>query len=92
MVLGVGFGVLLLSGKISIKIISFIRQNNTFFPFLVPLALGLTEGERSAVLKAHNDFRSDLANGRALNYNGTALPAGKNIYKMVRKYIFDYID
>lgn len=53
--------------------------------FFHGLCATLTDAQRQSVLKAHNDLRSTLASGDALNKNGTALPSGKNIYELVRQ-------
>ncbi|KAI1705392.1 cysteine-rich secretory protein family domain-containing protein [Ditylenchus destructor] len=54
----------------------------TFMCLCVGVVNALTTTERDTVLNAHNKLRSDLANGRAINANGTALPTGRNIFKL----------
>ena len=41
----------------------------------------LSDSDRNAVLKYHNDYRSSLANGKEQNIAGS-LPQGKNIKQM----------
>lgn len=43
----------------------------------------VTKAQQKVLLKGHNDLRSTLANGKAVNQNDTYLPSGQNIYKMV---------
>ncbi|KAH7702317.1 venom allergen-like protein vap-2 [Aphelenchoides avenae] len=45
-------------------------------------ALSLTDTERSAAKDAHNSYRSTLANGQAVNNDGTTLPQGANIFSL----------
>ncbi|KAH7714595.1 venom allergen-like protein vap-2 [Aphelenchoides avenae] len=40
---------------------------------------GLTDEDRNVVQKAHNDYRTTLANGEAVNQDGTHLPQGADI-------------
>uniref|UniRef100_A0A915DPQ7 SCP domain-containing protein n=1 Tax=Ditylenchus dipsaci TaxID=166011 RepID=A0A915DPQ7_9BILA len=42
----------------------------------------LSASERTTVLNAHNNFRSQLALGKAVDKNNNAMPKGKNIYQL----------
>ncbi|KAI6175494.1 Venom allergen-like protein vap-2 [Aphelenchoides bicaudatus] len=41
----------------------------------------LNAGHRQVVLRSHNRFRRDLANGKVKNKDGTKLPKAKNMYE-----------
>jgi len=43
---------------------------------------GLPQEARDAVVKCHNDFRSQVARGQGKNKDGSALPSGKNVYEL----------
>ncbi|KAH7700632.1 venom allergen-like protein vap-2, partial [Aphelenchoides avenae] len=52
---------------------------------LVVGALSLTDTERSAARDSHNNYRTTLANGEAVNNDGTTLPQGGNIFSLVSR-------
>jgi hypothetical protein len=53
----------------------------------------ISDADRQAMVDFHNYFRSLTANGKAVNKDGSFLPAGKNVYQVVNKallYYFNY--
>ncbi|KAI6232614.1 Venom allergen-like protein vap-2 [Aphelenchoides fujianensis] len=49
--------------------------------FCSPTA-ALSDAQRKTVLEIHNQLRSDVALGKAINKNGTNLPTGSNIFRV----------
>jgi len=43
----------------------------------------MTDDLRYAILKVHNNYRKQLANGQVTDGSKQNLPKGKNIYKLV---------
>jgi len=43
----------------------------------------MTDDLRYAILRAHNNYRKQLANGQVTDGSKQKLPKGKNIYKLV---------
>ncbi|VDP59132.1 unnamed protein product [Heligmosomoides polygyrus] len=68
--------------KPTFQIVSFCSGDGYDTPFGCS-STTITDDDRSSALDSMNNMRQDLANGRALDMNLQALPAAKNMYKLL---------